>query len=257
MKVLIACEYSGRTRQAFAALGHDAYSADYEPAEDGSINHYQGDCFDLIGKEQFDLLIAHPPCTYLTNSAEWAYKEEQSKNIKPGTLIGKDRLAAREEAIDFVMRLANAPIERIAIENPIGVLSSRWRKPDQFIQPYEYGDDASKRTCLWLKGLPLLKPTKYVEPRWVCCGETLPDFVGKYGCPNCNGSKAALPRWGNQTNGGQNKEPPAENRWKIRSATYLGWANAFADQWGGIKSRGIMKTINIGEQTCLHFNPSS
>jgi len=231
MKVLVACEYSGRTRDAFLRLGHDAISCDTLPTEVPGP-HYQGDIRDILYDSWADLLIAHPPCTFLTIAAEWAYKDEQKKKMRPDTLIGAARRQAREEAIEFVMLLANAPIERIAIENPIGVLSSRWREPDQFIQPYEYGDDASKRTCLWLKGLPKLRPTKMIDPRWVCCGETLPEGVGKYGCPNCLGDKKPLPRWGNQTNSGQNKEPPGPNRWKIRSTTWQGWADAWADQWG-------------------------
>jgi hypothetical protein len=162
MRVLVACEYSGRVRDAFLALGHHAVSCDLLPT-DSEGPHHQGDVFDIIG-DGWDLMIAHPPCTYLTIAAEWAYKEEQTKKIKPGTLIGAARQAAREEAIKFVMLLANAPIERIAIENPIGVLSSRWREPDQFIQPYEYGDDASKKTCLWLQNLPRLSPTAFTPP---------------------------------------------------------------------------------------------
>lgn len=258
MRVLVACEYSGRTREAFRRLGHNVLSCDLLPSDDNSPYHYQGDVFDLINEAgPFDLMIAHPPCTYLTIAAEWAYKDEQKKKMKPGTLIGAARRAAREEAIDFVMRLANAPIHRIAIENPIGVLSSRWRDPDQFIQPYEYGDDASKRTCLWLKGLPKLKPTKYIEPRWVCCGETLPDGVVKYGCPNCNGQNKPLPRWGNQTNSGQNKEAPSDDRWKTRSTTWKGWADAWSEQWGGLVLGGEMREVKTGEQGCLHFNPRS
>ena len=208
MRVLVACEYSGRVRDAFIARGHEAISCDLLPT-DSAGEHYQGDVFDIIN-DGYDLMIAHPPCTYLTCSAEWAYKDNQTKNIKPGTLIGEERRAAREEAIDFFMKLANAPIEKIAIENPVGVMSSRWRKPDQFIQPYEYGHDASKKTGLWLKGLPPLQPTKYIEPRYI------------------NG----LPRWGNQTDSGQNREPPGKDRWKIRSTTWQGWADAMADQWG-------------------------
>ncbi len=149
MKVLIACEYSGRVRDAFIARGHDAISCDLLPT-DSPGPHYQGDVFDII-EDGFDLMIAHPPCTYLTCSAEWAYKDEQKKNIKPGTLIGAERRAAREEAIEFFMNLANANIEKIAIENPVGVMSSRWRKPDQFIQPYEYGHDASKKNRVVVK----------------------------------------------------------------------------------------------------------
>lgn len=229
MRVLVGCEYSGRVRDAFLALGHDAMSCDTLPS-DAPGPHYQGDVRDVLN-DGWDLAIFHPPCTYLTGAAEWAYKDEQTKNIQPGTLIGAERREAREEAIAFVMLLANANIPRIAIENPVGVLSTRWRKPDQFIQPYEYGEDASKKTCLWLKGLPPLRPTKFVEPRLVCCGSVLPHH-DKYGCPNCNGEKVARPRWGNQTDSGQNKEPPAADRWKVRSTTWQGWADAMAAQWG-------------------------
>ena len=162
MRVLVACEYSGRVRDAFIAAGHDAMSCDLLPTESPG-KHYQGDVLDVIG-DGWDLMIAHPPCTYLTIAAEWAYQEVQKKKIKPGTLIGSARREAREQAIRFVLSLANAPIERIAIENPVGVLSSRWREPDQFIQPYEYGDDASKKTCLWLKNLPRLSPTEFAPP---------------------------------------------------------------------------------------------
>jgi len=162
VRVLVACEYSGRVRDAFIARGHEAMSCDLLPS-DTTGPHYQGNVLDVLG-DGWDLMIAHPPCTYLTIAAEWAYNDTQKKKIKPGTLIGEARRAAREEAIAFVLTLANAPIERIAIENPIGVLSSRWREPDQFIQPYEYGDDASKKTCLWLKNLPRLSPTVLAPP---------------------------------------------------------------------------------------------
>jgi hypothetical protein len=217
MKVLVACEYSGRVRDAFLAAGHDALSCDLLPTD--SIGpHYQGDVMDIIG-DGWDLMIAHPPCTFLTIAAEWAYRDVQTKKMKPETLIGQARRDARERAVEFVMSLATAPIERIAIENPIGVLSSRWREPDQFIQPYEYGEDASKRTCLWLKNLPRLLPTSLAPPR----------LEG-----SADGRSYAF-RWGNQTAGGQNKEPPSEDRWKIRSETYAGWAAAMATQWGGGK----------------------
>ena len=134
MRVLVACEYSGRVRDAFRALGHEAMSCDLLPTDvDGP--HHRGDILDVIN-DGWDLMVAHPPCTYLTIAAEWAYRDEQTKKMKPGTLTGQARREAREEAVKFVMLLANAPIERIAIENPVGVLSSRWREPDQFI-------------CLW------------------------------------------------------------------------------------------------------------
>lgn len=215
MRVLVACEYSGRVRDAFRALGHDAMSCDLLPTESPGP-HHQGDVFDVIG-DGWDLMIAHPPCTYLTIAAEWAYKDEQTKKIKPGTLIGQARREAREGAIKFVMALANAPIERIAIENPVGVLSTVWREPDQFIQPYEYGDDASKKTCLWLKNLPRLTPTAFAPPRLALSADC----------------RSYSLRWGNQTDSGQNKEPPSDDRWKIRSTTWQGWAEAMARQWGG------------------------
>jgi hypothetical protein len=140
-----------------------------------------------------------------------------------------------EDALDFVRLFMDAPIERIAIENPVSVISSRIRKPDQIIQPYQFGHDASKKTCLWLKNLPPLRATSFVEPRWVCCDMTLPEGVGKHGCANCNGEKTARPRWANQTDSGQNKLPPSDDRWKIRSETFAGIAKAMADQWGGLQ----------------------
>jgi len=214
MRVLVACEYSGMVRDAFSARGYDAARCDLLPSETAGV-HYQCDVRDVIGKG-WDLMIAHPPCTYLTASAEWAYRDQQTKAIRHGTLIGHARRMAREDAIQFVMDLASAPIHRIAIENPVGVLSTRWRKPDQFIQPYEYGDNASKRTCLWLKNLPPLIPTAFAAPRLV----RSPDGRGY------------VMRWANQTDSGQNREPPSADRWKIRSATWAGWAEAMADQWG-------------------------
>ena len=208
MKVLIACESSGIVRGAFIDVGHEAISCDLL-ANDG--NHYCGDVFDLpLG--DFDLMVAHPPCTYLTISAEWAYKErnEINKNLSPDKLYGTKRKAARKEAIKFFLKLANSKVKRIAIENPVGVISTAWRKPDQYIQPYQFGHNASKKTGLWLKNLPLLKPTKFIEPRFI-------------------DGKA---RWDNQTDSGQNKLAPSENRWQLRSKTYSGIAEAMANQWG-------------------------
>ena len=200
MRVLVACEYSGRVRNAFAALGHEVFSADFEPAEDGSPFHHQGDCFDLIDQLPFDLMIAHPPCTYLSVSGmHWT-----TRGLRDPKLT--------EDALEFVQRLMDAPIARIAIENPVSVISSRIRKPDQIISPHQFGEDASKKTCLWLTNLPPLIPTKLVPPRMV------------------NGK----PRWGNQTDSGQNKLPPSADRWKKRSETYQGIASAMAQQWGTI-----------------------
>jgi len=211
MRVLLGCESSGMSREAFRRRGHDAWSCDLLPAQDGSPYHYQQDVLEvmLLG---WDLAIFHPDCTYLTCSAEWCYKDNPGKKMKPGTLFGAARRKARDEAVEFVRKLLLAPIERIAVENPVGVLSSRIRKADQYIQPNEFGADASKNTGLWLKNLPTLEkdPANYVEPRWV------------------NG----LPRWANQTDSGQNRLGPSDNRWQLRADTYPGIADAFAEQWG-------------------------
>lgn len=196
MRVLVGCEFSGTVRRAFRALGHEAYSCDLLPNEDGSPHHLHGDVFEyaFFG---WDLAIFHPPCTYLASSGlHWNKRRPE-------------RAAQTEKALDFVLRLAALPIPRIAIENPIGCLSTRWRKPDQIIQPWMFGDDASKATCLWLKGLPLLVPT-----------DVLP------------GGKQA--RRANQTASGQNKIGPSPDRWKQRSVTYPGFAKAMAAQWGSL-----------------------
>ena len=225
MKVLVACEYSGRVRDAFIKRGHDAMSCDLLPTETPGP-HYQGDVRDILG-DGWDLMICHPDCTYLCSSGlHW--------NKRGRMVDGRPRSELTEEALKFVQTLLDAPIEKIALENPIGCISTRIRKPDQYIHPYQFGEDASKKTCLWLKGLEPLKGTKYIEPRWVCCGIPLDvDSVGMYGCANCNGDGWPLPRWANQTDGGQNKLGPGEDRWKGRSRTYQGWADAMADQWGG------------------------
>jgi len=166
-------------------------------------------------------MIAHPPCTYLSSSGlHW-------------NLRRPERAQQTEESLDFVRKLMKAPIKRIAVENPIGCIGTRIRPADQTIQPWQFGHDASKATCLWLKGLPLLQGTKLVEPRMVCCGVVLPDGVGAYGCPNCNGDKGkSRPRWANQTDSGQNCLTPSADRWKERSRTYEGIAQAMAEQWG-------------------------
>ena len=220
MRVLVGCEYSGRVREAFAALGHDAMSCDLLQSDQPG-NHYVGDILDVIN-DGWDLAIFHPPCTYLSVSGlHW-------NGRTPG------RAEKTEEALDFVRQLMAAPIPRIALENPVSCISTRIRKPDQVIQPWQYGADASKQTCLWLKNLPLLRPTKLINPRYVCCGNVLPEGVGKYGCANCNGEKTAKSRWENQTDSGQNKLAPSADRWKLRSTTYQGIADAFAAQWGGL-----------------------
>lgn len=220
MKILVACEYSGVVRDAFLKMGHEALSCDILPTDQPGP-HYQGDVQDIL-HDGWDLMIAHPPCTYLSVSGmHWT-----TRGLRDAQLT--------EDALDFVNILLSAPIDRIAIENPVSVISSRIRKPDQIIQPWQFGHDASKKTCLWLKNLPVLAPTAIVEPRWICCGLGLPEGAGKYGCANCNGEKAARPRWSNQTGSGQNRLPPSKDRWKTRSATYLGIARAMADQWSSL-----------------------
>jgi hypothetical protein len=171
------------------------------PSEDNSPHHIQGDVLPVI-LEGWDLMIAHPPCTYLCSSGlHWNKRRPE-------------RAAQTEDALRFVIELMNAPIDRIAVENPIGCISTRIRKYDQIIQPYEYGHDASKSTCLWLKNLPLLKPADdwYVSPRI---------FNGKR-------------RWANHSDSGQNKLGPSDTRWAERSRTYEGIADAMALQWGGL-----------------------
>ena len=195
MKVLVACEYSGTVRDAFRAAGHDALSCDLLPT-DVPGPHYQGDVMDIIN-DGWDLMVAHPPCTYLCSSGlHWNKRRPE-------------RAQMTEDALKFVQFLLDAPIPRIALENPIGCIGTRIRKADQTIQPWQFGHDASKSTCLWLKNLPLLTPTEVVEPRIA------------------NGKK----RWANQTDSGQNRLPPSEDRWKIRSETYAGIAAAMVAQW--------------------------
>jgi hypothetical protein len=184
VRVLIACEYSGRVREAFRALGHDAWSCDLLPAEDDSQFHIQGDVLEVIGRG-WDLMVSHPPCTDIACSGAGHFEAKRADG-------------RQQAAIDFFMALAHAPIPRIAIENPICIMSSVWREPDQIIQPWQFGTGETKATCLWLKGLPPLMPTKVVSGRhprvWLM--------------------------------------PPSEDRWKERSRTDLGIAAAMAQQWG-------------------------
>lgn len=198
MKILVACEFSGVVRDAFARMGHDAWSCDLLPSETPG-NHIQGDVLGVLGWG-WCMMIAHPPCTYLCSSGmHWTKRCLRDPKLT-------------EDALAFVRALLDAPIERIALENPAGVIGTRIRPASQFIQPYQFGDDASKRTGLWLKGLPLLVPTEYVSPRLV-------------------GGKL---RWANQTDSGQNRLGPSATRWAERSKTYPGIAAAMAAQWGTI-----------------------
>lgn len=215
MKVLIACERFGAVRDAFLALGHNAWSLDIVADASGTHpeRHIQDDVRNHLDAG-WDLIIAHPDCTYLTGAAEWAYGPgPYHQKVKPETLVGEVRKAAREDAIALVRLIMAAPCPRIAIENPVGALSTRIRRPEQIIQPHQFGADASKATCLWLKGLPPLAHTQHIAPRIV------------------NGR----PRWANQTDGGSNKLLPSPTRAMERAKTYPGIAKAMAQQWGGTK----------------------
>lgn len=184
MKILIACEYSGVVRDAFIKLGHDAISCDLLPT-DAPGPHYQGDVRDLLDYP-FDLMIAHPPCTHLSVSGARHFAEK--------------RIDGRQQsAVSFFMMLAKSDIPMIAIENPVCIMSSLYRKPDQVIQPWQFGHGETKATCLWLKGLPLLQPTNIVE-----------------------GREARVHRMS-----------PGPDRWKERSKTFSGIGEAMANQWGG------------------------
>jgi len=179
MKILVACEFSGIVRNAFTTLGHEVLSCDLLPAYG---NHHQGNVLEILNNG-WDLMIAHPPCTHLAVSgARWF----------------KDKITEQTEAIRFFMELINAPIAKIAVENPISIMSTKYRKPDQIIQPWQFGHGEMKATCLWLKNLPKLVPTNIVDGR-----ETR--------------------IW---------KLPPSKDRWKLRSITYQGIADAMAEQWG-------------------------
>lgn len=199
MRVLIGCEQTGVIRRAFRARGIEAWSCDRLPAEDGSPFHIEGDCLWFAENwEPFDLFIVHPPCTYLASSGlHWNKRRPE-------------RAMLTEEAVDFATRCLCVAVDMVAMENPIGCLSTRIRKPEQIIQPYQFGENASKATCLWLNGLPPLTPTKRIDPRMI---------DGK-------------PRWGNQTDSGQNKLTPSPTRSADRARTYQGIADAMAMQWG-------------------------
>ena len=184
MRVLVACEYSGRVRNAFRSLGHEAWSCDLLDSEDESTHHIKGDCLEVI-RDGWDLMVAHPPCTHLAVSGSRWFPEKVASG-------------EQKEAIEFFLALARSPISRIAIENPICIMSSVWRQPDQVVHPWQFGHGETKATCFWLKGLPPLVPTKIVQGRE----------------PKVH------------------HMPPGPNRWKERSRTYEGIAEAMASQWG-------------------------
>jgi hypothetical protein len=189
MKVLIACEYSGTVRDAFTAQGWDATSCDLLPSDKPEGKHYQGDVFDIID-QGWDAMVCHPPCTHLAVS---------------GAAWFKDKVVEQAAALDFVRALLNAPIKHIALENPVSVISTRIRKPDCYVQPYEFGHMEQKKTCLWLKNLPPLKETDNVKDEMMKLPKNVRERLHYL--------------------------PPSPNRWKLRSQTYQGIADAMAVQW--------------------------
>jgi site-specific DNA-cytosine methylase len=191
LKVLVACEFSGTVRRAFRALGDDAWSCDLLPAEDDSPYHVRGDCRDLLDMG-WDILIAHPPCTHLAVSGARWFAEKRTEQA---------------DALEFVRSLLDAPVPCIALENPVSIISSKIRKPDQIIQPWQFGHGETKATCLWLKNLPNLWPTNIVE-----------------------GREARVHRM-----------PPGPDRWKERSRTFAGIAAAMAEQWSESVSGAILE----------------
>lgn len=245
MRVIIGYSCCRLTLEAFERHGHDVWTCDLLPSRGRPDRHIQHDIRE-VANDNWDMGIFHPMCTYLTCAAAWAFNDPDFTRY-PGvgyhqrpandTLTGEARREARREALDNFRWLLALPYPK-AIENPANsFLNKAIRPPDQVIHPYQFGDDASKATGLWLDRLPplALDPAAFIEPRWVCCGKTIDQAVGKYGCPDCEGAKRPLPRWANQTASGQNNLGPSEDRWLERSKTYPGIAKAFGDQWGGHK----------------------
>jgi len=212
-RILIACEESQAITKEFRKLGFEAFSCDLLPASGGYPEwHIQGDAIEQAYLNDWDMMIAHPPCTYLAVSgARWLYNKDGSRN--------EERWANQAEALEFVYQLMIAPIEHIAIENPVSVISSQIRKPDQIVHPYMFGDKASKATCLWLKNLPKLEPTDIVEK-----GEFV-EWIGK------NGKKKRQPKWYYDALA---KAKTPEERRTLRSKTFAGMAKAIAEQWSKI-----------------------
>ena len=186
MRVLVACEYSGVVRDAFRAQGHDAWSCDLLPCDADQKHHIQGDVIPVLDYD-WDLIIAHPPCNHLAVSGARWFKDKQADG-------------RQQAGVDFFLEMIYAPAPMIAVENPIGIMSTQYRKPDQIIQPWQYGHGETKATCLWLKGLPKLQPTDIVD-----------------------GREQRIHRL-----------PPSKDRWKIRSTTFRGIGEAMAEQWGNL-----------------------
>lgn len=209
MRILVGCELSQTITIAFRAKGHEAFSCDLKQSTGGVPEwHLKGNVFDYVSQE-WDMGIFSPPCTYLTVTANKWLKDQPKR--KSGALVGKERRLAKADAYEFFMACWNFPIKKMCLENPIGVMSSLWRKPDQIINPWQFGHKEPKKTCLWLRGLPLLKHTKIVDPEY---------HITKSG--------KRLPKWYAYAD----KSKGQEYRADIRSKTFEGIAKAMAEQWG-------------------------
>lgn len=209
MKILVACEESQAVTKAFRKKGHEAYSCDILDCSGGHPEwHIKGDVLKIIN-DGWDMIIAFPTCTYLTVTANKWFKDQEPR--KSGALVGEERREAREHAVKFFMKLSNADCEKIVIENPVGVMSTRWRKPDQIICPSMFGHKEPKKTCLWLKGVPILNATKIVEKEYTITKSGKNMATWYYYAEKTKGQKG---------------------RAKIRSKTFQGIADAMADQWG-------------------------
>lgn len=251
MRVLIGYSCCPLTRRAFERHGHEAWTCDLLPARDGSSRHFQCDMWE-VAHDRWDMAIFHPMCTYLTVSAAWAFNDPDfdrypgvgyHQRPKADTLVGEARREAREAAVENFLRLMSMPYPK-ACENPANsFLNKRYRGPDQVVQPYEFGDDASKATGLWLDRLPPLRK----DPALRVPGRMVPreKAMGKSDRARGNRGPEFIERWSNQTDTGQNALPPSETRWLERSETYPGIANAFGDQWGVTNPRGKME-IDLG-----------
>ena len=245
-KILIGYSCCPLTRAAFEAQGHDVWTCDLLPARDDSTKHFQCDVWDVLGYD-WDMAVLHPMCTYLTCSAAWAFNDPDfdkypevgyHQKVKPGTLVGLERRQARDEALDNFRKLLELPYP-VAIENPgTSFLNKAIRRPDQIVDPFDFGDDARKATGFWLKGLPKLKIDRAER-----CDGRMVEWP--------KGSGKLVERWANQTDAGQNNVPPSDARWLARSETYPGIAAAMGAQWGALFEASPVEANLVEESYAL------
>lgn len=250
MRVFVGMETSGEFRRRLRALGHDAISCDLLPPEDGGDGHIVGDVFDTLEQLRRDgwwpkMAIFHPTCTYLTISAEWAYGDgPYHQKVEPGTLVGHDRRVARDRAVADVDRIFNLDIEFKVVENPKGVIGTRLMAPSQIVQPYEFGEDASKATCFWYldkNGYEVRDMRIPIDPSARLKGRMVPRDAASGKSDEGSVGPAYLERWSNQTDTGQNRLTPGADRWKDRSRTYPKLADAAIPHWCSIAARERVK----------------